>query len=240
MLQERYGSIDALSAAWECDPKDWDTLRAPDKPNATCEADLEAFVYAFAHRYFSLINEVIEREAPHLLYLGCRFSTAPETVVRACADVADVVSFSLYYSRIRPDFRTGNTALGKPILIGEFHFGALDRGMFHPGLVGTADQETRARSYRRYVRSVIDHPAFVGCHWFQYVDQPTTGRWYDGENFNIGFVNVVDAPYPEMIDAAKSVHSNMYARRYGGPGVAREANPASLRRHSRTLEDSNE
>ncbi len=27
--------------------------------------------------------------------------------------------------------------------VGEFHFGALDRGMFHPGLVGVADQKER-------------------------------------------------------------------------------------------------
>jgi hypothetical protein len=227
-LQERYGTIDALNAAWEYDAPSWDTLRVPVNANAACEADLDAFLYAFAYRYFSRINDVIKSEAPHLLYLGCRFSTAPEWVERACADVVDVVSFNLYYPRIRSDFRTGDRALGKPILIGEFHFGALDRGMFHPGLVGAADQEARAESYRRYVRSVVEHPAFVGCHWFQYVDEPTTGRWYDGENYNIGFVNVVDAPYPEMIGAAKTVHSEMYERRYGGPLVAEGSNPRSL------------
>ena len=30
----------------------------------------------------------------------------------------------------------------------------------------------------------------VGCHWFQYVDEPLTGRAYDGENYNIGFVTI--------------------------------------------------
>ncbi|GMV91342.1 MAG: hypothetical protein AMXMBFR82_11200 [Candidatus Hydrogenedentota bacterium] len=218
MLKERYGLIDALNAAWETNAADWDALRVPDRPNAACDADLEAFVFAFAHRYFALINDAIKAEAPHLLYLGCRFSTAPEAVVKACADVADVVSFNLYYPQIRPDFRTGDHALGKPVLIGEFHFGALDRGMFHPGLVGTADQADRAKSFARYVRSVVDHPAFVGCHWFQYVDEPTTGRWYDGENYNIGFVSVVDAPYPEMVESAKTVFGEMYERRYRSDG----------------------
>jgi hypothetical protein len=31
---------------------------------------------------------------------------------------------------------------------------------------------------------VMDHPSFVGAHWFQYTDQPLTGRTLDGENYN--------------------------------------------------------
>ncbi|MCC6696512.1 MAG: hypothetical protein IT365_12845 [Candidatus Hydrogenedentes bacterium] len=216
VLKQKYETIGALNVAWETNASDWDSLRVPSKANARCNGDLEDFVYAFAHRYFSQVRDAIKRESPHLLYLGCRFSIAPETVVRACSDVADVVSFSLYYPYIGRDFRLGKQAADKPVLIGEFHFGAMDRGMFHMGLVGAANQEERANCYERYVHSVVDHPAFVGCHWFQYVDHPVTGRWYDGENFNIGFVNVVDSPYPEMVEAAKAVHAEMYMRRYRG------------------------
>ncbi|MCC6488950.1 MAG: hypothetical protein IT364_15735, partial [Candidatus Hydrogenedentes bacterium] len=201
LLKQKYGTIDALNLAWEVSAGDWDSLRVPPTPNATCNADLESFVYAFAKRYFTQVRDAVKRESPHLLYLGCRFSLAPDTVVRACSDVADIVSFSLYYPYIGPEFGLGKQTADKPILIGEFHFGAMDRGMFHMGLVGTANQEDRAKNYQRYVRSVVDHPSFVGCHWFQYVDHPVTGRWYDGENFNIGFVNVVDSPYPEMAEA---------------------------------------
>jgi hypothetical protein len=42
---------------------------------------------------------------------------------------------------------------------------------------------------------VIRNPWFVGAHWFQYVDSPLTGRSYDGENYNVGFVSVADIPY---------------------------------------------
>jgi agarase len=69
--------------------------------------------------------------------------------------------------------------------------------------------------YRDYVGSVLDHPAFVGCHWFQYADEPLTGRTWDGENYNIGIVDVTDTPYPEMIAAAKQIHSEAYRRRWG-------------------------
>jgi len=57
---------------------------------------------------------------------------------------------------------------------------------------------------------VLTHPNFVGCHWFQYNDQPLTGRWFDGENYNIGFVTVTDTPYPEMVEAAREIHGMAY------------------------------
>jgi agarase len=60
---------------------------------------------------------------------------------------------------------------------------------------------------------VADNPAFVGAHWFQYVDEPLTGRPYDGENYNIGFVTVTDTPYPEMVQAARQVLSEVYKQR---------------------------
>lgn len=214
-LQAKYGTLELLNAAWGVQAESWDALRAPDPPNAAAAQDLEDYLYHFAHRYFSVVQAAVRRHAPHQMYLGCRFSSAPDAAVRACADVADVVSFNLYYEKIPADRWVGKEALSKPILIGEFHFGALDRGMFHTGLVATANQQERAASYVRYVQSVADHPAFVGCHWFQYVDEPTTGRWFDGENYNIGFVNVTDTPYPEMVEAARRVHAEVYPRRYG-------------------------
>jgi agarase len=39
-----------------------------------------------------------------------------------------------------------------------------------------------------------------------------TGRTYDGENYNIGFVDVTDTPYPEMVEAARAVHATLYQR----------------------------
>jgi hypothetical protein len=131
----------------------------------------------------------------------------------ACAEICDVISFNIYAPKLNHDTYRFLLPLDKPVIIGEFHFGALDRGMFHPGLVAAANQRERARMYEEYVNSVLDHPLFVGCHWFQYMDQPLTGRWFDGENYNIGFVSITDTPYPEMVAAARRVHGQMYRRR---------------------------
>ena len=88
-------------------------------------------------------------------------------------------------------------------MVGEFHFGALDRGLFHTGLVPMENQQMRAQTYKDYVIGALRHPQFVGCHWFQYRDEPVTGRSWDGENYQVGFVDVADTPYKKLVDAAR-------------------------------------
>ena len=124
-----------------------------------------------------------------------------------------MVSFNIYQPRVDPKSWAFTQDLGKPCLIGEFHFGALDRGLFHPGLVSTPNQAARAAMFQDYIHSVTDNPAFVGAHWFQYTDEALTGRPLDGENYNIGFVTVTDTPYPEMVKSARSVLGEAYIRR---------------------------
>src|SRR6185437_13991566 len=100
----------------------------------------------------------------------------------------------------------------RPCIIGEYHFGALDRGMFAPGLVEAVDQAGRGRLYKSYLDSVLASPVFVGAHYFEYEDEPLTGR-FDGENYQIGFVSVTDTPYRENVKAATEEHRSMYAKR---------------------------
>jgi hypothetical protein len=82
--------------------------------------------------------------------------------------------------------------------------------MFHTGLVPVASQEARAAAYENYVLGALKHPQFVGCHWFQYQDEPTTGRVYDEENYQIGFIDIADTPYPEIIAASRRVGDRLY------------------------------
>ncbi|MBW7866509.1 MAG: hypothetical protein GX580_01710 [Candidatus Hydrogenedens sp.] len=213
MLREKYADIAALNAAWGTNAADWDHLESPGDKSAAAQADLSEYLHRFALRYFQTIQNAVRKHAPNQLYLGCRFAGAPDEAVRAAAEVVDVVSFNLYYREIPRDKWTD--LMDRPAIIGEFHFGALDRGMFHTGLVRTKDQNERAESYAKYLRSVAEHPLFVGCHWFQYVDEPATGRWFDGENYNIGFLDATDTPYPELVESARKVHGEVYKIRFG-------------------------
>jgi len=55
------------------------------------------------------------------------------------------------------------------------------------------------------------------------MDQPATGR-NDGENYNIGFVDVTDRPYPELIKASKETFDNIFDIHSGKvPPTKREA-----------------
>lgn len=163
-----------------------------------------------AERYFATVERIVKEELPNHLYLGSRIAWGTPDIYRACARHADVVSvntYSLIFNRELPA-----DAEDKPLINGEFHFGALDRGLFHTGLVATKDQQARAEAFKIYVRSCLDNPRVVGTHWFQWKDQPLTGR-SDGENYQIGFLTVTDEPYPEMVSAVREVSATMYSGR---------------------------
>ena len=173
----------------------------------------EARMEAVSERYFSTIRRVLREELPNHLYLGCRIAWGTDVIYRAAARHCDVVSVNIYNRRPVKDLPPG--AEDKPMINGEFHFGALDRGMFHTGLVATRNQDERAQCYRDFVNACLDHPRLVGTHWFQWQDQALTGR-FDGENYQIGFLNVADVPYPELVQVARDVARTMYRRRYEG------------------------
>ncbi|MCA9416570.1 MAG: beta-galactosidase [Candidatus Omnitrophica bacterium] len=209
-LRSKYETLDHLNQAWGTNAKSWDDLRTPGEINADCREDLNSFIHKFCEKYFETLANQVKANAPNQLYLGCRFSGYTRIAVEACAKFADVISFNIYRTTVDPEAWKWLEEIDKPAMIGEFHFGALDRGMFHPGLVEAPNQAGRGEFYERYVRSVAKHPNFVGCHWFQYIDEPITGRTHDGENYNIGFVDVTDTPYRELVHSAQMVHSEVY------------------------------
>ncbi|HEY3284929.1 MAG TPA: beta-galactosidase [Armatimonadota bacterium] len=221
-LRARYSDVARLNEAWGTSFADWEALQKPVKLTGTLQPkqreDFSAFVKSLAHRYFQVVRDALRREDPNHLYLGCRFAWAGPEAIEAANELCEVVSFNIYQARVSGDYAARMAKLDKPCIIGEFHFGALDRGMFHTGLVSTDSQKERASTYVDYLHSVLDAPTLVGCHWFQYIDQPLTGRAWDGENYNIGFVSVTDTPYPEMVAAARKVHAEAYTRRYGSGG----------------------
>jgi hypothetical protein len=213
-LKAKYASVDQLNAAWGASFSGWDDLAAPyNSPapltNDAQRHDFAAFLTNYAEKYFSVVSSAIRSNDPNHMYLGCRFAAFTPEEVGAAAKYVDVISFNIYHWN-KSSYAFAET-LGKPIVIGEFHFGALDRGMFSGGLVPVVDQTDRGTHYAQYVTTVLSEPAFVGCHWFEFVDEPTTGRAGDGENYNIGFVSTTDTPYPEIIAAARAVHANVYA-----------------------------
>jgi hypothetical protein len=211
-LQSKYRRIERLNDAWRTEYESWEHLarctETPD-PNHARE-DLGVFYDKIADTYFRVIRDELKRVAPHQLYLGCRFAWVNDRAARAAARYCDVVCYNRYTYSVARHRLPGD--LDKPMVIGEFHFGALDRGMFHTGLKATRSQQDRANKYTAYVRGALRNPWIVGTHWFQYKDQATTGRG-DGENYQIGFLDICDRPYPEIVQAARAVGADLYRYR---------------------------
>ncbi len=176
---------------------------------------------AWFERYYRQVAAVAKEVMPNTLYLGSRldYHDWPESaayrreVVRVAARYCDIVSFNFYKFTV-DDFAMPE-GVDRPALIGEFHMGALDRGLFHTGLRGVIGQDQRGEAYRLYVTSALRNPAIVGAHWFQLYDEATTGR-RDGENYQIGFLDIGDTPYAETIAAARDVGYRIYAIRGSG------------------------
>ncbi len=213
-LEKKYASPEAVNAAWGTSFASWDAfLSCTNKPDAKkCGADLEAFHAQIAEQYFRVIRDALKAAAPDTLYLGCRIASGAPSVYRASSKYCDVVSVNIYNRSVNKDLPEGSD--DKPLINGEFHFGALDRGIFHTGLVATKNQQERAECYKAFVTECLNHPRYVGTHWFQWRDQALTGRG-DSENYQIGFLTVTDQPYPELVAAARNVAATMYAVRYG-------------------------
>ncbi|QNN24957.1 hypothetical protein HED60_22655 [Planctomycetales bacterium ZRK34] len=214
-LKAKYQSIDKLNAAWGTSHKSWQALLKSTTPPAADKArvDLVAFLDKTADAYFRQCREAVKEIDPQGLYLGCRFAGwANERIFLAAAKYSDVVSVNRYAASVA-DLRLPG-GVDKPVVIGEFHFGALDRGKFHGTLRPVADQNARAAAYEKYVRSALENPLIVGTHWHQFGDQATTGR-DDGENFQNGFVDVCDTPYIETIQASRRIGYPLYEIRAG-------------------------
>lgn len=212
-LQERHPTIADLNTAWGTTWASWEAFAGDtaSKPTSeTARAQLIEFTGVMAERYFSQMQAAIRRIAPNKLYLGCRCVGGSSNVIAAAVRYSDVISYNRYCASVR-DIRLPD-GLDAPVIIGEFHFGGLDRGPFWGGLFSADNQNDRAEKYAAYVNSALDNPQMVGVHWFQYGDQAATGR-IDGENAQCGFVDICDTPYQETIDAARATAAAMYQRR---------------------------
>ncbi|MEM9857796.1 MAG: agarase [Bacteroidota bacterium] len=222
-LKNKYNTIAELNSAWGKDLSNWAefdqgvSYKGDGTFSDEMVADLSNCMFSYADRYFQVVHDALEEVMPNHMYMGCRFATwglTPE--VRAAAKkYVDVFSINYYEEGIGDKYWTFLEDMDAPVVIGEWHVGTTATGVYHPGIVHAATREDRAQMYKDYLQSVIDNPYMVGAHWFQYIDSPTTGRAHDGENYNVGFVSTTDVPYPEMVEAVKEMHSDLYEDRYG-------------------------
>jgi len=159
------------------------------------------FIYNTFRIFLKTVDAAVKRVDPNHLNLGMRFGHVPgKEILDICKDVFDVFSFNCYDLYPRKEFMDQILAgTGLPMIIGEYHFGTVDRGMAQ-SLWQVNSQEERGVAYRYYTERAYAHPGLIGTAYFQWSDQDLTGR-RDGENYNCGLVDVTDRPYKHQVEA---------------------------------------
>lgn len=211
-LLQLYGSDTRLSQAWQMSVT-LDRVRTGrwhGQITDACRADLTGFATVMVQRYFTMLCAACKQVDPDHLNLGARYYTVPPQWALAGMTSFDVFSINCYRSRVpAQQLQTIMAATGRPTLIGEWHFGALDAGLPATGIGFVGSQEDRGRAYRVYLETAAAIPQCIGVHYFTLYDQSALGR-YDGENYNIGFLDVCNRPYEPLVSSARQSHERMY------------------------------
>ncbi|BDU18709.1 beta-agarase [Dyella sp. GSA-30] len=217
-LKSQYGDAIKLGSAWGIPLTSWDTMEAsgfvPPAPKAAypaIAADYSAWLRDYADTYFRVVSEALRRHDPHHLFLGGRFAVNTPEAVAACATYCDVVSVNTYTDVPQHGFDIPAVAqANKPVMITEFHFGSKDRGPFGNGIASVYTEQQRGEAYARFIAAAASDPNIVGAHWFQYTDQPVTGRLLDGENMHIGLVGITDIPFGSFVQAVRAANRQAF------------------------------
>jgi hypothetical protein len=183
----------------------------------------KAFVEHAFDKYVDVIASAMKKHDPNHLNLGMRFAGDPSPAMIAASKRFDVYSLNAYdYAPSPARLQRIYDATGLPMLIGEFHIGTPGRGM-GPGLKQARNDSERGVAYRYYVENAAAFPAMIGTHWFQWLDEPVTGRM-DGENYNIGLLDVTDVPYAGLLEGVLAAHHRIFDVHSGTqPPVTRKA-----------------
>ncbi|WP_443192298.1 beta-agarase [Pseudomonas indica] len=237
-LRDKYRNQQGLSAAWGIDLPAWELLEdpgfeapLPSPEHPAIEEDFKRFQKLFADTYFKTISDSLDWHAPNHLLLGGRFAVSTPEAVEACAQYCDVLSFNFYTREPQQGYDfDALRALDKPVLITEFHFGSRDRGPFWGGVAEVYKEEERGPAYAHFLKQALTDPMIVGAHWFQYLDQPVTGRLLDGENGHLGLVGITDRPFQGFVEAVRKANLDVPKTLLAPPAPVGENNKGEAKK----------
>ena len=215
IIRSTWKTVDAFNKDWHTCLGDWSDLEQhPKLPEATGSAyeRLESrWLTHVAEAYFRITTSLIRKYDPNHLILGCRYrGWVPAEVPLGARQYTDAQSLNYYASDALLDSHTFAMIAEQskqPLIVSEYSFHAPDgrsgnrnRARF-PGEV--ANQAARAAGYRLMTRRLAQVPYVIGADWFQWMDEPPAGRARDGEDANLGVVDLQDRPYEQLVEAIR-------------------------------------
>jgi len=206
-------------------------------PEEASEEVTRKFIRLIARRYFEITSRAIREADPNHLVLGCRFAglrSSDPVVWEECGQYCDVVSANTYpmvdldrgialnglHAKAQPvaDVIAERAAMaGKPLIVTEWSFTALDSGL--PCMHGAGQrfftQRERAEATSIFARTLYALPCCAGYVYFKWSDQPAFGKKSENsENSNYGLVDANDNPWPEQVAALAAIQNNPMKWRY--------------------------
>lgn len=214
-IRSLWPTVEAFNADWDLALNSWDELSAmttlPREPSAAYSRLFSAFLEQVATDYFRLTTSLIRKHDPNHLVLGVRFAgVAVPEVVRASRNYTDAQSINYYVADGQLDqslFEMLHRESGQPVIVSEYSFHALDGRSGNRNTFGfqsqVTDQLARAEGYEWMTRGLARVPFVIGADWFQWNDEPPSGRSSDGEDVNFGIVDIDDVEYEPLVEAVR-------------------------------------
>ncbi|MGF1633792.1 MAG: hypothetical protein ACFCVE_08065 [Phycisphaerae bacterium] len=214
VIRQLWQTPEAFNADWGLAIERWEDLDAIStlpRPGTAYSRLFHAWLEKLAYDYFELTTALVREYDPNHLVLGVRFrGYAPPEVVRASRDFTDAQSINYYVADARLDrgmFEMMYRESRQPVILTEYAFHALDGRSGNRNTFGFAgqvlDQQARADGYRIFTTRLARVPYVIGADWFQWSDEPPSGRTLDGEDVNFGVVDVDDRAYELLVEAVR-------------------------------------
>jgi hypothetical protein len=212
-MRDRYhDSIEKLNQAWQLTLNSFDDLNyLGEFPVIAADgmAALEDFSKRMVNEYIKVPATALKNTDPFHMNLGIRYAYISSPVLYSGREFFDVFSINCYKDTCNEFAIEVFENAGMPVMVGEFHFGAIDRGLPATGIRGAATQADRGKAIRRYIEEAAALDVCIGVHYFQYNDQPFLGR-FDGENYNIGLVDICSNEYIEVVEQLTLANERLY------------------------------
>jgi hypothetical protein len=213
-LSHRYcANINLVNEAWGTEFKEFGDLKRKIIKAAslseTSNRDLTDFSKLMIERYVKLPSMACKKVDSNHLNLGMRYAFITSEALLAGSENFDVFSINCYTITPVKDIEEVGKLTKLPVMIGEYHFGALDRGLTSTGLRGVTSQEERGKAYKYYLENAATSSYCVGAHYFTLYDQALLGR-FDGENMQIGCMDVCSRPYDDFLDQIQETNKAIY------------------------------
>lgn len=215
VIHETWPTVADFDRDWGTSFRDWPELerhpRLPVGSKTGYDRLADRWLYHFARAYFRITATLVHKYDPNHLILGCRYrGWVPNQVLRGARGYTDAQSLNYYAADGLLDldvFTSIAQESDQPLIVSEYSFHALDGRSGDRNLVRfpaqVRDQLARAEGYRSMTARLARVPFVIGADWFQWMDEPASGRWSDGEDANMGIVDVNDRPYEALVEAVQ-------------------------------------